>query len=399
MNRTIKNNVTWVGKIDWELRRFHGDEYSTHHGSSYNAYLIREQKTVLIDTVWTPYAKEFVANLQKTVDLATIDAIVMNHAEPDHSGALPDLMALIPQTPIYCTANGVKSIKGQYHQDWNFRVVKTGDKLNIGDKDLVFVEMPMLHWPDSMASYLTGDNIPFSNDAFGQHFASEHMFNDLVDQGELFAECTKYYANILTPFSTLVEKKIKEVLALGLPIDMICTSHGIIWRQNPAQIVEKYLQWAANYQENQVTLVYDTMWNGTRMMAESIAAGLTAADPALTVKLFNIAHSDKNDVITEVFKSKGVLFGSPTVNKGIQHAIAGFAEMVKGLRFKNKKAAAFGTYGWSGESPKQLAELLRGAGFEVLDDGLKALWNPNAEAVQQCIEYGRKFATFISGHR
>jgi len=396
MIRPIKNNVSWVGKIDWELRRFHGEEYSTHRGSSYNSYLIREKKTVLIDTVWLPFAKEFVANLQKEIDLKSIDYIVINHAENDHSGALPELMALIPNTPIYCTANGVKSLKGLYHKDWNFKVVKTGDKLPLGDKDLVFVEMPMLHWPDSMACYLTGDNILFSNDAFGQHYASESLFNDLVDQDELSAECVKYYANILTPFSPLVEKKIQEVLALGLPIDLICTSHGVIWRKNPTQIVEKYLQWAANYQENQVTIVYDTMWNGTRVMAENIAAGLKAGNDRLTVKLFNIAHSDKNDVVTEIFKSKAVLFGSPTVNKGILSAMAGFVEVIKGLRFKNKKAGAFGAYGWSGESPKILAEHLRSAGFEVADDGLKVLWNPDSEGMQKCVEYGKKISGLIA---
>lgn len=396
MIRPIKNNVSWVGKIDWEIRRFHGEEYSTHRGSSYNSYLIREKKTVLIDTVWLPFAKEFVANLQKEIDLKSIDYIVINHAENDHSGALPELMALIPDTPIYCTANGVKSLKGLYHKDWNFKVVKTGDKLPLGDKDLVFVEMPMLHWPDSMACYLTGDNILFSNDAFGQHYASESLFNDLVGQDELKAECVKYYANILTPFSPLVEKKIKEVLALGLPIDLICTSHGVIWRKNPTQIVEKYLQWAANYQENQVTIVYDTMWNGTRVMAENIAAGLKAGNDWLTIKLFNIAHSDKNDVVTEIFKSKAVLFGSPTVNKGILSAMAGFVEVIKGLRFKNKKAGTFGAYGWSGESPKILADHLRSAGFEVADDGLKVLWNPDSEGMQKCVEYGKKISGLIA---
>ncbi|EKD81246.1 MAG: hypothetical protein ACD_39C01893G0001 [uncultured bacterium] len=396
MARFVKNNVAWVGKIDWELRKFHGDEYSTHRGSSYNSYLIREEKTVLIDTVWLPYAKEFVANLQKEIDLKSIDYIVVNHAEIDHSGALPELMAMIPDTPIYCTANAVKSLKGHYHKDWNFKVVKTGDKLSLGNKDLVFVEMPMLHWPDSMACYLTGDNILFSNDAFGQHYASEHLFNDLVDQDELFAECLKYYANILTPFSPMVEKKIKEVLALGLPIDIICTSHGVIWRKNPTQIVEKYLQWAAAYQENQVTIVYDTMWNGTRVMAENIAAGMKTGNDQLTVKLFNIAHSDKNDVVTEIFKSKAILFGSPTFNNGILSGIAGFIELIKGLKFKNKKAAAFGTYGWSGESPKMLADHLRNAGLEIFDNGLKVPWNPDSDGIQRCIDYGKQFSGWIA---
>ena len=226
---SISNNdsVSWVGKIDWELKKFHGDEYSTHRGSSYNSYIVEDEKIALIDTVWIPFAKEFVENLAKQIDLNRIDFVVANHAECDHSGALPELMRHIPDTPIYCTANGVKSLKGHYHQNWNFHVVKTGDRLSLGEKQLVFIEAPMLHWPDSMFCYLTGDSILFSNDAFGQHYASELMYNDLVDQAELMAECTKYYANILTPFSPLVKKKIEQFVSLDLPLEMICTNHGI----------------------------------------------------------------------------------------------------------------------------------------------------------------------------
>ncbi len=350
MSFNVKNNIYWVGKIDWELRKFHGDEYSTHRGSSYNSYLIKEDKVALIDTVWRPFAKEFVENLANEIDLNKIDYIIANHAESDHSGALPELMRFIPDTPIYCTKNGVKSLKGHYHQDWDFQVVKTGDKLSLGKKELVFVEAPMLHWPDSMFCYLTGDSVLFSNDAFGQHYASEYMFNDLVDQNELAHECIKYYANILTPFSPMVTKKIKEVLSFKLPLDIICTSHGIIWRDKPEQIVEQYLTWADDYQENQITICYDTMWNGTRVMAEKIAEGIKVADNEVNIKLFNLPKNDKNDVITEIFKSKAILVGSPTINKGILVSVAGMLEEIKGLKFKNKKAAAFGCYGWSGES-------------------------------------------------
>ncbi len=396
MSLNVKSNVYWVGKIDWELRRFHGDEYSTHRGSTYNSYLIKEEKIALIDTVWMPFSKEFVENLSHEINLNKIDYVIANHAEIDHSGALPELMRLIPDTPIYCTKNGVKSLKGHYHQDWNFNVVKTGDKLSLGQKDLIFVEAPMLHWPDSMFCYLTGDNILFSNDAFGQHYASEYMFNDLVDQNELFNECIKYYANILTPFSPMVTRKVNEVLSFKLPLDIICTSHGIIWRDKPEQIVEQYLKWADNYQENQITLIYDTMWNGTRIMAENIAKGIKEADGKINVKLFNLAKSDKNDVITEIFKSKALLVGSPTINKGILVSVAGILEEIKGLKFKNKKAAAFGCYGWSGESNKIISESLKSAGFQIVDEGIKALWNPDNESSAKCTEYGKKFAENIS---
>ncbi|MGI6188829.1 MAG: MBL fold metallo-hydrolase, partial [Caldicoprobacteraceae bacterium] len=216
MTRKITEKVTWVGKIDWELKKFHGNELSTHRGSSYNAYLIRDEKTVLIDTVWKPYDKEFVENLKKEIDLKEIDYIVINHGETDHSGALPALMKEIPDTPIYCTANAVKSLKGHYHQNWNFVKVKTGDTLDIGNSKLIFVEARMLHWPDSMLTYMTGENILFSNDAFGQHYASEELFNDKVDTDELYYEAMKYYANILTPFSGFVKKKIYELLNMNL---------------------------------------------------------------------------------------------------------------------------------------------------------------------------------------
>lgn len=396
MSFQVKNNIHWVGKIDWELRKFHGDEYSTHRGSSYNSYLIREQQVALFDTVWRPFAKEYVDNLAKEIDLSKIDYIIASHAECDHSGALPELMCHIPDTPIYCSKNGVKSLRGHYHQDWNFQVVQTGDKLSLGDKELVFIEAPMLHWPDSMFAYLTEDNVLFSNDAFGQHYASEYMFNDLVDQNELSNECIKYYANILTPFSPMVTKKIKEVLGFNLPLDMICTSHGIIWRENPAKIVDQYLAWADNYQENQITLIYDTMWNGTRVMAEKIAEGIKAADPVVNVKLFNLAKTDKNDVVTEVFKSKAILVGSPTINRGILVSVAGILEEIKGLKFKNKKAAAFGCYGWSGESTKLISKFLIEAGFDLVDDGLRTMWNPDDDSIAQCNEYGKNFAGSIN---
>lgn len=385
----ISDTVSWVGKIDWELNKFHGDEYSTHKGSSYNSYLIRDEKTVLIDTVWEPFSKEFVANLKKEIDLKEIDYIVANHAEIDHSGALADLMREIPNTPVYCTKNGAKIIKGHYHQDWNFVEVKTGDTLDIGKNKLVFVEARMLHWPDSMMTYMAGENILFSNDAFGQHYASELMYNDKVDNDELYNEAIKYYANILTPFSKFVVSKIEEVVALNIPIDMICPSHGIIWRKDPLQIITKYMEWAKSYQENQITLVYDTMWNGTRRMAEAIAVGIRSKDKDVDIKLFNCAQKDKNDIITEIFKSKMVLLGSSTINNGILTAAAGILEMIKGLKFTNKKAAAFGSYGWSGEAVKIITDQLKEAKFDVVNDGIKELWNPDEEALERCREFGR----------
>lgn len=381
MRKHVKGNVSWVGYLDWELDRFHGDDYSIINGSSQNAYLIEEEKTVLVDTVWTPHRFDFVDNLSKEVDLEKIDFIVANHGECDHSGSLTALMEKIPDTPIYCTANAVKSIEGQYgKRGWNFHVVKTGDSVDIGNgKKLIFVEMRMLHWPDSMATFMTGDNILFSNDAFGQHYAVEELFNDKANQCLLNKEAMKYFANILNPFAPILKKKLEEIASFNLPIEMIAPSHGAIWREDPLQIVNKYAEWAQAYQEDQVVVAYDTMWEGTAKIAHKIADEIHIQSPDTVVKLYNISKSDKNEVMTEVFKSKAVAVGSPTVSNSILSSVAGWMEFMKQLKFKNKKAAAFGCYGWSGESVKVLQEKLKEGGFQVVEENVKSLWNPDEE--------------------
>ena len=395
MAKKITDNISWVGKVDWELKMFHGNELSTRRGSSYNSYLLRgASKTVLLDTVWGPYDREFVSRLKQEIDLKKIDAVVMQHNESDHSGALVELMREIPDTPVYCTAKGEAIIRGHYHKDWNFVNVKTGDKLDLGGgESLTFIEAPMLHWPDTMFSYYDGcGGVLFSNDGFGQHYASESLFNDEVPEGEMMREAEKYFANILGPFCPMVTRKVKEILAMNLPLKLICPSHGVIWRRNPEQIVEKYLAWADAYAENQVTIVYDTMWNSTRLMAEAIARGIRSAAPEVTVKLFNAAKFDKNNILTEVFHSRALLIGSPTINNGYSFAIAGLLEMIKGLKLKKKIGASFGSYGWSGEGVKLLNEHLAAAGFALADEGIRIQWVPDAEALAACEEYGRSFA-------
>ncbi|MBR1626199.1 MAG: anaerobic nitric oxide reductase flavorubredoxin [Bacteroidales bacterium] len=391
MGKQITPKVTWVGKIDWELKSFHGDELSTHKGSSYNSYLIKDEKTALIDTSWIPYDKEFVANLKQEIDLNKIDYVIMQHNECDHSGALVELMREIPDVPIYCTAKGEAIIRGHYHKDWNFVNVKTGDTLDLGTTKLTFIEAPMLHWPDTMFTYMSEENILFSNDGFGQHYATESLFNDAVDSSEVYTEAMKYYCNILNPFSPMALKKIKEILAMNLPLDMICPSHGIIWKENPSQIVEKYLQWADSYQENQITVIYDTMWQSTRLMAQAIAKGIQDADNSVTVKIMNAVKDDKNDILTEIFKSKAFLIGSPTINNGYSFAIAGLLEMIKGLKFKKKKAAAFGSYGWSGDANKLITEKLQEAKIEIVNEGIRKLWVPDQSMLEECRQYGREF--------
>ncbi len=386
----IKENIFWVGIKDWEIKKFHGEEYSTHRGSTYNSYLIEDEKNVLVDTVWTPFKEEYVARLDAEFGLDNIDAVVVNHSESDHSGSLTHLMAQIPDVEIYCTKNGHNMIHRHHHKDWKFNEVKTGDTLKTGKYELVFVEAPMLHWPDSMFTYVKGADLLLSNDAFGQHYATSAMYNDEVDQCELFQEAIKYYANILTPFSSLVKKKIKEFKAMNVPVDMIAPSHGVIWRKDALDIVGKYYEWADAYQEDFVVIAYDTMWNGTKSMAVAIASGLK--ESGVHCKLFNIAKSDMNDVITEIFRSKGVIIGSPTINRRVLAAVGALIETMKGLRFKNKAGAAFGGYGWSGESVGIIEEGLKSAGIEVTVPGIKFRYNPTGDELEECKLFGKQFA-------
>ncbi|WP_299797355.1 anaerobic nitric oxide reductase flavorubredoxin [uncultured Shewanella sp.] len=389
----VKNNIQWVGQRDWEVRDFHGTEYKTEKGTSYNSYLIKEEKTVLIDTVDHKFSHEFVQNLELEIDLKQIDYIVINHAEEDHAGALAVLLAKIPGTPVYCTENAIDSITGHHHHpEWNFHTVKTGDSLDIGNgKQLIFIETPMLHWPDSMMTYMTGDAVLFSNDAFGQHYCDERLFNDEVDQSELMDQCLRYYANILTPFSPLVTAKIQEVLSFNLPVDMIATAHGVVWREDPTQIIHKYLQWADEYREDRITIFYDSMSNNTRMMADAIAQGIHDVDPGVAVKIFNVSRHDKNEILSNLFRSKGVLVGSSTMNNVMMPKVAGMLEEITGLRFKNKRAGAFGSYGWNGGAVDRIHARLNDAGFETLP-GLKSKWKPDGKALLECREHGKRVA-------
>jgi len=385
--------VHWVGVVDWGIRRFHGHELSTHRGTTYNAYVIRDEKTVLVDTAWGPREQEFLAHLRSVVDPATIDYVVANHAEPDHSGSLPAVMRLCPRATLIVSRAGAQSIPGHYHASWNMRAVKTGDRLPLGRNALVFVEAPLLHWPDSMFTYLTGHNILMPNDAFGQHYATAGRFNDEVDTGELFAEAEKYYANILTPFSERVLKKIEELLALNLPVDMIAPSHGVIWRRDPLQIVQRYQEWAAQRPAPRAVVVYDSMWGATERMALAISAGL--AEAGVDHKVFHAAVSDVNDVTVEIFRARLVLYGSPTHNGGLLSSIMPLIEHVKGLRMKNKIGAAFGSYGWSGEGPGLLEAHLRDSGIEVVRAGLRWKWQPAEDDLAAGRALGRELGALV----
>jgi anaerobic nitric oxide reductase flavorubredoxin len=390
----LAEGVYWVGVVDWALRHFHGYELSTHRGSSYNAYLITDEKTVLVDTVWGPFQDQLIENIRQITDPAKIDLVVANHAETDHSGALPAVMQHAKNAAVVVSNRGRESIEGHYHQPWNFKAVRTGDRINIGKNELVFIEAPMLHWPDSMFTYLSGQNILMPNDAFGQHYATAFRFNDEVNQKELYEEALKYYANILTPFSNMVLKKIDEVIALNLPVSMIAPSHGVIWRQEPLQIVTKYQEWAKQTPSKSAVIVYDSMWHGTRHMAEAIGTGLSGE--GIPYEIFYVPLSDRNDIIAEIFKARAVIAGSPTFNQGLLPTMMPILEDLKGLRFQNKIGAAFGCYGWSGESVKIIEEHFQRCQIPLAAEGVLAKWQPKPEDLNKCRELGRTVARAIS---
>jgi len=390
----VKDDIYWLGKKDWQLRIFHGHELSTHRGSSYNSYVLKDEKTVLIDTVWNPYQEEFVENLEKEIGLKNIDMIVVQHMEPDHGGSLGYLMSKLPEdTPIYCTKNGADIIKRHFNKDWNFQIVKTGDIVKTGKYELVFVEMTMLHWPDSLLTYVKGGNVVFSNDAFGQHYSGSGFFNDEVDTCELYQEAMKYYANILLPYSPLVKKKIEEIRSMNLQIDIIAPSHGVIWRENPMQIVDKYYEWSQNYKEDFVSIVYDTMYDSTKKMAEAIAEGFI--ESGVKVKLFNASTTDRSDLITDLFKSRGIIIGSCTVNNTVLRPIISLLEEIKSLRFKDKLAAGFGSYGWSGEAPDIISKKLQDVGLKVPLKPVKVKYRPTEQELMECKEFGKSLAGYL----
>lgn len=386
----LKNKVYWVGVVDWEIRKFHGHELSTHRGTTYNSYLIVDEKIVLVDTVWGPFQDQLLQNIREIIDPSKIDIVIANHSEIDHSGGLPAVMQNCPNAIVVVSKRGKESIEGHYHQSWNFMTVQTGDKINIGKNELVFIEAPMLHWPDSMFTYLTGHNILMPNDAFGQHYATAFRFNDQVKQEELYEEAIKYYANILTPFSQLVTRKINEVLSLNLPVDIIAPSHGVIWRKDPIQIVKKYQEWAEQKPKQCAVIIYDTMWNGTRRMAEAIGDGF--ADVGVDHKIYHIAVADRNDIITDIFRSKTIVIGSPTVNNGVLPTLTPILEDIRGLRFQNKIGAAFGCYGWSGESVKIIEEHLTKCKIPIIREGIRFKWQPSLDDLSVCRNFGRELA-------
>lgn len=389
----VKENVYSAGCVDWGERRFHGSTYTTKKGVTYNSYLIVDEKITLIDAVRKEFFAEFADNIGRIADPARIENIVINHIEPDHSGSFPELLKLCPNAKIYGTQKSKQGLLKYYGVCGDFVCVKAGQSINIGKRTLDFIDVPMIHWPDSMFTYCAFDKILFSNDGFGQHYATNKIFDDEVSCDILMEEAKKYYANILWPFGSLIASKLSAIKKLNLEIEMIAPSHGLIWRKYIPQIMDKYLCWAANSTQNKIAVVYETMWNSTEAMARKIVEGITSQ--GVEAFLFDITKCDSTELSAYMLDAKGFVFGSSTHDNVMLPVIAGFLHYLKGLKPKGRKAFAFGSYGWSGEAVKEIETLLEEAGIEKTQEGVRAVYAPSKEELDKCFEAGKAFALNI----
>ncbi len=388
----IKKDIHWVGALDWNVRDFHG--YSTKKGSTYNNFLVMDEKITLFDTVKKPFLSEMMHNVRRLIDPEKIDYIVVNHVEMDHSGSLPEVIELAKPEKVFCSPKGKEAIIEHFHrEDWPLEAVESGSELSLGKRTVHFLETRMLHWPDSMFSYLKEDKLLISSDAFGQHWCTSERFNDEVDQPELYRHGAKYFANILLPYSGLIQKLIADVTAMGIEIDMIACDHGLMWRDNPMQIVEAYDKWSKQAPEKKVLVIYDTMWHSTETMAKAVFDG--ALQEGVSAKMLSLKHNHRSDVMTELLDAAAVVVGSSTLNNGMLPEVADFLTYMKGLRPKNKIGAAFGSYGWSGEAVKHINQELEAAKIKIIDEGVRAKYVPHHDALKPCVELGRKIGKAV----
>lgn len=389
----LAENVYWVGAVDWNIRDFHG--YETRRGTTYNAYLIIDDRKVLVDTVKYPFKTVLAEKIRELTSLEDLDYVVVNHVEMDHSSSLSHIMQRAKNATVISSRRGKDGVTKYYGEnDWDFKIVKTGEELRLGKKTLQFVEAPMLHWPDSMFTYLKEDRTLMPNDAFGQHLATSQRFDDEVDQGVLMDEAAKYYANILMPYATLIIRKIEEVSRLGIKPKIIAPSHGVIWRTNPGMIVNSYLEWSKGKAEKKAVIVYDTMWHSTEKMAYAISDGITRK--GIEVRLFQMRRSDFAEVLKEILDSKAVIVGSPTLNSTMFPTISAFLDYATGLRPKGKIWATFGSYGWGGGAVRAMNKRLTESRLEILEPSLQVQYAPDLEELKKCREFGETIAEKIN---
>lgn len=374
----LKKGIYWVGGIDWDLRNFHG--YVTQRGSTYNAYLIIDEKITLIDTVKHYLMDELLARISSIIDPAKIDYIVSNHVEMDHSGSIPGMMKICPNAVLFTSSHGEKGLTAHFGK-YNYKVMGSGETISLGKRSLTFVHTPMVHWPDNMVCYCPEEKILFSNDSFGQHIASSERFDDEYPQYVLMDEAKKYYANIVLPFGGQVAKALDAIKDLA--IDIIAPSHGIIWRSSINEITNLYKKWCTNETENRAIIVYDTMWDSTRKIAHAINEGFESK--GIRCELFDLKCNHISDIMTRVIEAKYICVGSPTLNNNMLPTVAAFLTYFKGLAPKNRTGLAFGSFGWGGQSIGQVEEVLLSLKFNMLTQ-IKCQFLPSKEFLDETIK-------------
>ncbi len=384
----IAKGIYWLGVIDWNIRDFHG--YSTYEGSTYNSFLIMDEKITLIDAVKKEFADELIANISQIVDPKKIDYVISNHTEMDHSGGLPRVMHKIgDDKPLYCSKMGQKNLASHFPQKWNYQPVENGGELSLGNRTLTFLETRMLHWPDSMFSYVKEDRLLFSSDAFGQHYAGLERFDDQIGDA-IMPHARKYFANILLLYSPLILKLVDKVTEMGLPIDMICPDHGILWRKDPSKIINAYVEWSTQKPKRKALVIYDTMWHSTGTMGEVIVDAL--GEEGVDARLMHLRNWHRSDIMTEVLDAGAIIVGSPTLNNGLFPTVSDFLTYMKGLKPLNKVGAAFGSFGWSGEAAKLVTKELEEMKFDIIDPGVRIQYVPDDKSLDACRELAKKIA-------
>ncbi len=387
----LREGIYWVGAVDWSIRNFHS--YITHRGSSYNSYLVVDEKVTLIDFVKAPFAEEQVARIGEILDPKRVDYIVANHAEPDHSGSIRRVLEVCSNAELIATERCINTLWKYYGEDIKATPIEKKPTLKLGKRSLSFIPVPMAHWPDSMVTYMPEEKLLFSNDAFGQHLASSGRFDDEVDAAELTQEATTYYANILMPLWRSVSRALKALE--GVPVEMIAPCHGIIWRKDPGKILKAYQGWVAGETKKKAVVVYDTMWGSTQMLARAIADGI--ASKGVDVRVHSLGASPNSDVIADILDAKAVLVGSPTLNNHIFPSVAGFLAYMRGLKPLNKIGAAFGSYGWAGGAKKAVEAEMQAAGIQLVDSDIDFVFRPNGDETKRAHAFGQSIAEKIIG--
>jgi flavorubredoxin len=388
----IMKDIYWVGAVDWNIRDFHG--YSTPKGTTYNAFLVLDEKVALFDTVKKGFKDDLMRHISKIIDPARIDYLVVNHVEMDHSSCVPEMMEICKPEKIICSSRGKQALLQHYHRaDWPYDPVENGQTIRLGKRSVQFLETRMLHWPDSMFSYLKEDRLLISSDAFGQHWATSERFDDQVNQAELMDHAAKYYANILLLYSPLVQKLLSSMQERGLVIDGIAPDHGLIWRAGSGKIIEAYDAWSQQKPRRKALVIYDTMWESTASMARAIADGLIQED--VSVQVMDLRFTHRSDVMTQLLDAKALICGSSTLNNGMLPKMADLLHYIRGLKPLNKIGVSFGSFGWSGEGMKMVAQALEDMKAELVDPGIKVQYVPDAKSLEQCVELGRRIGKAV----